>query len=64
MCSSPVSRLWKTTWSSLAVVAVLAVAGCATVEAVRNTPPEVWVGIERLLIALAQDLWSILEWLL
>lgn len=55
---------WKKTWASAAALAALALASCATVEAVRETPPEVWVGIETILIALAEDLWSILEWLL
>jgi hypothetical protein len=47
--------------AALAVVVTLP--SCATAEAIKKLPEGYWLATERLVIAVLEDLWSLVSWM-
>jgi len=59
----PASSFMTARQKLIAVLAVVAtLPSCATAEAIKKLPEGYWLATERLVIAVLEDLWSLISW--
>lgn len=48
----------------LIAFAIVSLFGCATYEVATTAPADFWLTLERLVMAVAEDIWTVIDWLL